>query len=653
MVDGPGALAWRTLPLKVLLLEDSRFDAELLGEHLKAHYPAAQMTRVQDEDGFVGALAQGGWDVLLSDYELPGFSGAQALQIARMVAPRTPFIFVSGVIGEDNAVEMLKRGATDYVSKGRLARLPVVIDRALGEVADRSARERAESQLREADATFGRVVDSLRGYAVILLDREGCIRSWNRAASEIFGYRPEDVIGHSAERLFLPEDRERGALQEELRIAREQGLASDDRWMQRADGSRLYAEGAVTPLYADDGPLSGFCKVVHDGTAAQQAATALRQAKEEAERANRAKDRFLAMLSHELRTPLTPIATAARLLERSADVPAAHRGLLPMIQRNVALEARLIDDLLDLTSIAAGKIRLRRAPVNLHELLHAVVEMLAERIQEQQLKIEFDLAAGQAMVEGDEARLQQVLWNIVRNAVKFSPPGGRVRLASENDGGEVLLHCADEGIGIEPQALPRIFTAFEQAEPEVSQRYGGLGLGLAIARGLVVEHGGRLDVRSEGRHRGATFTLRLPALADAGPVPSPTGSAPSEDSPSGQRSRLLLVEDNVDAAEALQLWLEDLGYHVTHATTRAAALDIAREARFDAVVTDLGLPDGTGLDLGRELGDRCPVIALSGYGTAQDVRHSSEAGFAGHLVKPVDPQAVHLLVQRLLSQRRA
>ncbi|UUX94335.1 response regulator [Aquabacterium sp. J223] len=650
MREGTGALAWRSLPLKVLLLEDSRFDAELLGEHLKAHYPAAEMTRVQDEDGFVAALAQGGWDVLLSDYELPGFSGAQALQIAQMVAPRTPFIFVSGVIGEDNAVEMLKRGATDYVSKGRLSRLPVVIDRALGEVADRSARERAESQLREADATFGRVVDSLRGYAVILLDREGCIRSWNRAASEIFAHPPEAVIGRSAELLFLPEDRARGALQEELRVAREQGLASDDRWMQRADGSRLYAEGAVTPLYADDGPLNGYCKVVRDSTAAQQAAAALRQAKEEAERANRAKDRFLAMLSHELRTPLTPIATAARLLERSADVPAAHRSLLPMIQRNVALEARLIDDLLDLTSIAAGKIRLRKAPVNLHELLHAVVEMLAERIQEQQLKIEFDLAAGRAMVEGDEARLQQVLWNVVRNAVKFSAPGGRVRLASENDGNEVLLHCADEGIGIEPDALPRIFTAFEQAEPEVSQRYGGLGLGLAIARGLVVEHGGRLEARSDGRHRGATFTLRLPVLADP-QAPSPSGP-PADDGRTGQRCRLLLVEDNLDAAEALRLWLEDLGYDTTHATTRAEALALARERHFDAVVSDLGLPDGSGLDLGRELGDRCPVIALSGYGTAQDVRLSSEAGFAGHLVKPVDPQAVHLLVQRLLSQRR-
>src|SRR3954468_696851 len=203
-------------PLRVLLLEDSRFDAELLREALAASYPLAELDVVRDEPGFVGAITTERYDLILSDCEIPGFSGEQALAEARAKTPRTPFIFVSGVIGEDNAVEMLKRGATDYVSKSRLVRLPLVIDRALREVAQREARETAQVQLREANAVFARVVDSLRNYAVVLFDPRGVIRSWNQAAQDIFGYRAEEMIGASADLLFTPEDREAGTFHREM-----------------------------------------------------------------------------------------------------------------------------------------------------------------------------------------------------------------------------------------------------------------------------------------------------------------------------------------------------------------------------------------------------------------------------------------------------
>ncbi|RYY81792.1 MAG: PAS domain S-box protein, partial [Comamonadaceae bacterium] len=487
-----------------------------------------------------------------------------------------PFIFVSGVIGEDNAVEMLKRGATDYVSKGRLSRLPVVLERALREVAERSARGRAERQLRETDALYARVVDSLREYAVLLLDQGGRIRTWNHAAGDIFGYDASEVIGASARLLFCDADREAGVFDEELRTARAQGRAGDNRWMRRKDGSAFWAEGVLAPLYSDNSTvaLTGFSKILRDGTESWQAAQALRDARDAAEAASRAKDRFLAVLSHELRTPLTPIGAAAHVLERSAAVPPEHAHLLPMIRRNVALEARLIDDLLDLTAIKAGKVSLRLAPVDMHRLLRVVIDMVADQVSERQLHLGVDLAARDFRVMADEARMHQVVWNILRNAIKFTPPGGHITLRTESVAGQFTFSCTDSGIGIDAAALGRIFTAFEQADTEVSHRFGGLGLGLAIARGLVLEHDGDLDVRSEGRGQGATFTLMLEALSDAAGADGAEAGLAAPEQPAGVEGpcRLLLVEDNPDSADILKLGLEAYGYTVTHAGTRADAL---------------------------------------------------------------------------------
>ncbi|MES2631819.1 MAG: response regulator [Pseudomonadota bacterium] len=651
MSDAASSTLFSASPLKVLLLEDSRFDAELLCETLARSHPRASVVTVSDEESFVDALIEGGWDLILSDYELPGFSGTQALKEARERLLATPFIFVSGVIGEDNAVEMLKRGATDYVSKGRLSRLALVIERALREVAAQDARWSAEARLREADAVFARVVESLRDYAVILMDEHGAIRSWNGAAQQIFGLERSGVIGRSARLLFTPEDREAGVFEQELRDARERGKANDDRWMMRSDGLRLWAEGVLTPLYGDDRELNGYCKIVRDATEQYRDAEALRAAKEQAERANQAKDRFLAVLSHELRTPLTPILTATHLLERLAVVPEQQSNLLPMIRRNVALEARLIDDLLDVTAISSGKVTLKKASVDMHRVIANVVDMLAEQIGEAGVIVTQDLASGDARVEGDEARLQQIVWNVVRNAVKFTPRGGRIALRTELVGQRVEFVCTDSGIGIHPDDIGRIFSAFEQASPEVPRPLGSLGLGLAIARGLAADHGGTLVAQSEGPGRGATFRLNLPSEA-ANSTDTAQGTQAGSDL-SSQGCRLLLVEDNIDAAETLAQLLEFYGYRVTHADTCAKALELARSQDFDAVLTDLGLPDGSGIDVGQALSDRMPVVALSGYGAATDLRRSALAGFAGHLVKPADPQTVHQSLQAALAARKA
>jgi len=253
--------------LQALLIEDSRLDEELLRVQLAKAYPNAQVQVVRAEADFLAALQGGGWDLVLSDFELPGFTGADLLEHRNRIAPDVPFVFVSGVIGEDNAVELMKQGATDYVSKARLARLAPVLRRALREVDERRARALAERQLRHADMTFARVVDGLHDYAVLLLDGAGRVEFWNRAAETVFGYTANEVIGQSASILFPPESRPAEALAREMRVAREKGKASDNCWLLAKDGRRLWAEGVLTVLEADDG-APGYCKLVHDATRA-------------------------------------------------------------------------------------------------------------------------------------------------------------------------------------------------------------------------------------------------------------------------------------------------------------------------------------------------------------------------------------------------
>ncbi|MCD6077235.1 MAG: putative histidine kinase, atypical hybrid [Ramlibacter sp.] len=635
--------------LRALLVEDSRLDVELLRVQLERAYPNVQLRVLRDEAAFCNLIRDEAWDVVLSDYELPGFTGADLLDHRNRLAPDTPFVFVSGVIGEDNAVELLKRGATDYVSKSRLARLAPVLRRALREAEDRRARELAERQLRHADLTFARVVDSLRDYAVILLDDAGRIHFWNQAARDVFGYEPSEVLGRSAALLFPEEDGPEAALHGELRRAREAGKAADNRWLVARDGRRLWAEGVLTALEDDQGRRSGFCKLLHDGTEGHLAQEALRAAKEEADRANRAKDRFLAVLSHELRTPLAPITTAVHVLEKTARVDERHRDLLPMIRRNVALEARLIDDLLDLTAIGAGKVSLHRERVDMHQLARAVVEMVGDALGEKAITLDLRLEASTATVEADQARMQQVLWNIIRNAIKFTPRSGRIVLRTASDDGSFALSCTDSGIGIAPEALPRIFNPFEQADAEVSHQYGGLGLGLAIAHGLMQQHGGGIRASSAGRDSGSTFTITLPLARSA--AAEIAASRPQDAPVAAARNRLLLVEDNEDAAASLAMCLQAYGYDVHHVSTCADALATARSSAFDAVLTDLGLPDGSGIDVGKVLSRELPVVALSGYGSEQDRRRSAEAGFAAHLVKPADPAEVHAKLAEVLSRQ--
>jgi signal transduction histidine kinase/ActR/RegA family two-component response regulator len=377
------------------------------------------------------------------------------------------------------------------------------------------------------------------------------------------------------------------------------------------------------------------------------------EAREAAEAASRAKDQFLATLSHELRTPLTPLLLTIQALQADGRLPAGLRPDLERMRRNVEREARLIDDLLDLTRIARGKVPLHCEVVDVHALLRQAVDTCAAELPGGQAAVVFQPLARRSSVWADAARLEQVFWNLLSNALKFTGPEGRITVRTSDDPeGFVRVEVCDTGVGIEPSLLPHIFNAFEQGGGHVTRRFGGLGLGLAISKSLVDLHRGNLQAASEGKGRGAVFTVTLPpmeppaAQAAAGPEPGQAAAEPP--------LHLLLVEDHADTADALAALLRGRGHRVTLAGSLVAALERADAAQLDGepaidlVVSDLGLPDGSGFDLMRELVRRYGLrgIALSGYGMEDDLQKSEEAGFDTHLTKPISMEALEQAIRQ-------
>jgi signal transduction histidine kinase len=378
-------------------------------------------------------------------------------------------------------------------------------------------------------------------------------------------------------------------------------------------------------------------------------------ARAEAESANKAKDRFIAMLSHELRTPLTPILFASSILSRDPTVPDRIREELKIITRNVELEARLIDDLLDVTRISQGKLSLEFETADARELIHSALRICSSEISAKNLTVRLELEAIEHRILADAARLQQIFWNLIQNAVKFTPPNGQITLRSNNPRSSWFrLEVIDSGIGITSDALARIFDPFEQAG---GTGFGGLGLGLAISKAIVELHGGKIFASSAGADHGAMFVIELPNVVSSAPeqIPAPLpniASAPSVKQNPAPRPRILLVDDHVDSVRPMQLFLETIGYQVTTAHSVATALRASSEEEFDMLVSDIGLPDGSGDDIIRQLqekGHKLISIALSGYGTEQDIARSRAAGFQLHLTKPVSPQHLQTTIDSLLA----
>jgi hypothetical protein len=363
---------------------------------------------------------------------------------------------------------------------------------------------------------------------------------------------------------------------------------------------------------------------------------------EEKARSNLAKDQFLAMLSHELRTPLTPVLASALALESEPDLPKEIRESLQMIRRNVELEARLIDDLLDLTRIDRGKVQLNFEVVDAHTLLQNALEICQAEIDRKHLTRSLNLGAKKMHMRADPARLQQIFWNLINNAVKFTPVNGQITITTDNDSkGQLRVEVADTGLGIESQALPKIFDAFEQGG---RTQLGGLGLGLAISKALVEAHKGAITAQSSGRNEGSTFTLVFPTCEKADSHVAPAVSPRLLER---QTMRILLVEDHEDTNRSLTNLLRRRGYHVQSALNLQSALDLSQKEKFDVLISDLALPDGSGIDLMQQLHSNQPplAIALTGFGMEDDIRRSHEVGFRHHLVKPIDLNKLDSLIQ--------
>lgn len=395
-----------------------------------------------------------------------------------------------------------------------------------------------------------------------------------------------------------------------------------------------------------------MCLIVTDLTA-QKNMEDFRLSKELAEKASVAKDNFIAALSHELRTPLTPTLMVATALEKDPTLPERIHRDIALIRRNVELEARLIDDLLDLTRISHGKLSLQKTDADLHHIINSAVDVCLADIQMKNLQLKVELNAHNVNVHADVVRLQQAFWNVLRNAVKFTREHGIISITSGTTGeNKIWVRVADSGIGFMPDSGPSLFQAFEQGGNAVTRQYGGLGLGLAISKSIVDAHNGSISAESAGPGKGATFTFEFP-LARMPFQKTIRHSPPPSAAGANSKIRILLVEDHKDTRVSIQRLLGIAGHNVLPAASGAEALAIAAANPIDLVVSDLGLPDMTGHELMKQLRSAHGLqgIALSGYGMEEDVERSRLAGFQNHLTKPVSFEQLKDVIAEFARQK--
>ena len=507
-------------------------------------------------------------------------------------------------------------------------------------------RRRAEEAIRVSEAHYRTVTEAVDHFMWIN-DAEGRTTYVNPKVAEVLG--PLDLENEAPVMPMIHPDDLESALAIRRRAVEAGEPYRAEYRVRTGEGQYHWILARVVPVKDEAGRIHSWIGSAADIHELKTAEAELRRAKEEAETANRAKDQFLAALSHELRTPLTPVLAISSALEESPDLPARTRGQIEIVRRNAELEARLIDDLLDLTRIVRGKLDLERQPIELASALDDAFEICRPEALAKGVALERDGAGRGKFVNADPARLRQVFWNLLENAIKFTPSGGRILLREvEPSPGRIVIEVADTGIGIEPSQIPRIFQPFEQA----GEPMGGLGLGLAISSALVGAHGGSLTATSEGRGRGATFRVEL-SLCGAAPAPR-AERAWSGDVPPDETRRVLLVEDHADTLRAAEDLLAELSCLVVSVATVEEALAAARSKPFDLVISDIGLTDGSGLDLMRTLRERHGLtgIAVSGYGMERDRRLSREAGFVEHLVKPITFQRLAGAIERFFAARR-
>jgi PAS domain S-box-containing protein len=480
--------------------------------------------------------------------------------------------------------------------------------------------------------------------AIVVTDMNGNVRDFNEKYAQMIGVTLAQLKNADVNKLRIifsqrfkdPE----GFVSRVMEIYRT-APAETFEVLEWKDGTILERYSQIQLL---DGKPVGRVWSFRNVTERKRAEESLEAAKIAAENANQAKDDFLASLSHELRTPLTPAMVAASYLAESEDLPPEFRDDVTAIWRNVQLEAQLIDDLLDVTRITRGKIEMHHEVVDVHRLLHHAVEIVGSDMSKKEIELVIDLGAAQHHIWADPVRIQQVFWNLINNAVKFTPQKGRISIRSFHKGKRFVFEISDTGIGIEPERAARIFEPFHQGERSITRRFGGLGLGLTISKTLLDLHGGSISVESAGKDQGTTFRIFLDPLQKPAKVAT---EEVSKGVTAPKSLRLLLVDDHADTREVLSRLLIKSGHEVVTADSADRALKILDIGRFDALISDIGLPDCSGYELVREAKRRQPLkgIALSGLGMDEDILRSMEAGFDCHLTKPINFQELKSVLE--------
>lgn len=672
--------------LMFLLLEDSLLDAELIQAVLAEGGITCELIQVQTGQEFEAKLSSHCYDLILSDYSIPGFNGIAALEIARQRCPEVPFIFVTATMGEEVAIETLKSGATDYVLKQRLDRLVPSIRRALREAEEIKARQKAEAELHRREQEFRALVENSPDI-IARFDTNFRTLYISPAIAQITDLPTEDILNKTLiEQDVIPESVYIQWLEEMQTVLSQQQARFFELEFASKSGTR-YLDVRMVPEYGIDESIESILSVARDITVIKRAEIKLREQKAELEELNRVKDEFLAVLSHELRSPLNAILGWSKILRaRTVDAATLERAL-ETIERNAKLQTQLIEDLLDVSRIIRGKLSLKPQKTNLVPAIEAAIDTMRLAAQAKSIDFRFvNQENAQFQVLGDPSRLQQIVWNLLSNAIKFTPNTGKVEIILEQveriDSSLLTPHsslltphssCAqitvkDTGMGIKSDFIPYVFDSFRQADGSSTRRFGGLGLGLAIVRHLVELHGGSVAAYSAGEGKGATFIVRIPLVQSAESkvlspefkqIPDLLGTTNSELSTENlalSGIRVLVVDDDTDSRDFLVFALEAAGAEIASASSAQEALDILTNFKPMVLVSDIGMPDQDGYSLIRsirtlpyEKGGATPAIALTAYAGDGDKKAAITAGFQAHLPKPVAPDDIVDAVSELVK----
>ncbi|MFN3651728.1 MAG: response regulator [Armatimonadota bacterium] len=632
-------------PLRLLLLEDSPLDAELALAHLTdGGLELVEAVRVDTEADFTRELARDP-DLILADYSLPSFDGITALELTRAYRPDIPFLFVTGALGEELAIDTLKRGATDYVLKDRLERLTPAVQRALRERDERRERTRLEAALRTSEQRYRSLVEAI-SQVVWTTDEAGNVTQDMPGWRQVTGKEAETTLGLRWLDDLHPDDRER-VRASWLDACRTRTLYATEYRLLASDGTYRHFASRGVPVLDRDGGVREWVGLCTDVTDQKRNEEQLRRQAEALAAADAEKNRFLAILGHELRNPLAPILSATAILQENSSPEVVRRQRL-VIERQIRHMARLIDDLLDVARITRGTIELRLERVDLRSLLEQAVQMAAPLIESRAHQLEVRLEEAPLCLFADPARLTQVIGNLLNNAAKYTPPGGRIELRVERAADQVCIRVKDTGQGIPTGRLGEVFQLFTRLDHAGEADQQGLGIGLTLVKNLVELHGGTIEAHSEGAGRGSEFTVWLPVTTGV-PLAADAGGPEAATPVPVSGKQILVVDDNVDAAETLSELLELWGHHVAVAHDGASALLEAGLHKPELVILDIGLPGMDGYEVARRLRSNpelrhIPLVAVTGYGRPHDREQAEQAGFDHHLTKPVDPEAIrHLL----------